>query len=299
MGAGIISAVISVIALVYFLKAEDTKKAGIFAGVILTAGFLFRIATFWIIQGYETDILCFTGWAESAYKLGLPEFYKGAGFVDYPPGYIYVLYFTGFIADIFNIDTASVLYNFILKLPSMMADVLTAAIIYNFAKTKISENKAAALCAIYVFNPFVYLTSTLWGQVDSVFALLIVAALVLLYDKKHIASACVYALALLVKPQALVLFPIYIFYIILCKKSEISGNLNSYDFHLISDFLITFYLSSLLLFSIVLIASFNDTETLFIADSRFANMLSAYSFVPLLISLDISFAVSIISAFCS
>ena len=68
---------------------------------------------------------------------------------------------------------------------------------------------------------------------------------------------------------------------------------------LISDFLITFYLSSFLLFSIVLIASFNVTETLFIADSRFANMLSAYSFVPLLISLDISLAVSMISAFCS
>ncbi|MBQ9097544.1 MAG: glycosyltransferase family 39 protein [Clostridia bacterium] len=216
----IMATVISVAALVYFLKTENNKKAGTYAVIILAAAFLFRIATFWVIKGYETDISCFTGWADSAYKLGLSRFYAGAGFVDYPPGYIYVLYITGFIADVFNIDTASVLYNFLIKLPSMIADVLTAAIIYKFAKTKIAENKAAALCAIYAFNPFVYLTSALWGQVDSVFSLLIIIALIMLYNKKHIISACMYALALLVKPQALVIFPVYIFYIIYFVKNE-------------------------------------------------------------------------------
>ena len=211
---GVLAAFVSATALVYFLKTEDAKKAGIYAGVIIAAAFLFRIATFWVIKGYETDIMCFTGWSQDVYKLGFSEFYGGSGFVDYPPGYIYVLYFTGFITDVFNIDTSSVLYNFILKLPSMTADVLTAGMIYKFAKTKTAENKAAALCAMYAFNPLVYLTSALWGQVDSVFALCIVLALIMLYKKKHILSACIYAIALLIKPQALVLFPVYIFYII-------------------------------------------------------------------------------------
>ncbi len=219
MGFGVLASVISILALVYFLKTEDTKKIGVCAGIILVAAFLFRITTFWVVKGYETDIMCFTGWSHDAYKLGLGTFYNGAGFVDYPPGYIYVLYITGFIADVFNIDTSSVLYNFMLKLPSMVADVLVAWIIYKFAKTKVSENKAAALCGIYAFNPLVYLTSALWGQVDSVFALLIILALIMLYNKKHILSACVYALALLVKPQALVLFPVYIFYIISFVKN--------------------------------------------------------------------------------
>ncbi len=216
---GVGAALVFVIILVHFLKTEDKEKAGVSAGIIFAASFLFRIATFWVIKGYETDIMCFTGWSQDAYKLGLSVFYSGTGFVDYPPGYIYVLYITGFIADVFNIDTASVLYNFMLKLPSMAADVLTGAIIYKFAKTKVSENKAAALCAIYVFNPFIYLTSTLWGQVDSVFAICIVLALIMLYKKKHILSACIYALALLIKPQALVLFPVYIFYIITLVKN--------------------------------------------------------------------------------
>lgn len=216
---GVLAAVISVTALVYFLKTED-KKTGVYVGIILAAACLFRIATFWVIKGYETDIMCFTGWSQDAYKLGLSAFYGSTGFVDYPPGYIYVLYFTGFITDLFNIDTSSVLYNFLLKLPSMIADVMTAAIIYKFAKTKIAENKAAALCGIYAFNPVIYLTSALWGQVDSVFALFIVLALIMLYKKKHILSACIYALTLLIKPQALVLFPVYIFYIILLVKNE-------------------------------------------------------------------------------
>jgi len=211
---GGLATVISILALVYFLKTEDTKKPGVYAGIILAAAFIFRIATFWIIKGYETDIMCFTGWSQDSYKLGLSAFYDGTGFVDYPPGYIYVLYITGFITDVFKIDTSSVLYNFMLKIPSMLCDVLTAAVIYKFAKTKVSGNKAAALCAVYAFNPMVYLTSALWGQVDSVFALFIVLALIALYDKKHVLSACIYAIALLVKPQALVLFPVYIFYII-------------------------------------------------------------------------------------
>lgn len=217
---GVVAAVISVIMLIYFLKTEKTGKAGICTGIILAVAVLFRIATFWVIKGYETDIMCFTGWSHDAYKLGLGAFYNGTGFVDYPPGYIYVLYITGFIADVFNIDSSSVLYNFMLKLPSMVADILTAWIIYKFAKTKVSENKAVLLCGIYAFNPLVYLTSTLWGQVDSVFALFAVIAFILLYNKKHVASACVYAVALLIKPQALVLFPVYIFYIISFIKNE-------------------------------------------------------------------------------
>lgn len=220
MSFGFAAAALSVAAFIYFLKTENDYKPVISPGFILAAAFLFRIATFWVINGYETDIMCFTGWSQNAYKLGLSAFYGGVGFADYPPGYIYVLYLTGFITDIFNIDTSSVLYNFILKLPPMAADVLTAAVIYKFAKTKTSGNKAAALCAIYAFNPLVYLTSALWGQVDSVFALLIVLALITLYNKEHIISAGIYALALLVKPQALVLFPVYIFYIITFIKTE-------------------------------------------------------------------------------
>jgi len=67
----------------------------------------------------------------------------------------------------------------------------------------------AILC---LFNPVTYLNSAWWGQVDSIFALLILLAFIMLYRKQPVWSAVIYAAALVVKPQALIAFPVYLWY---------------------------------------------------------------------------------------
>jgi Gpi18-like mannosyltransferase len=40
------------------------------------------------------------------------------------------------------------------------------------------------ISAFYIFNPAVFINSTLWGQVDSLFTLIVVTTIYLLTEKK-------------------------------------------------------------------------------------------------------------------
>lgn len=175
--------------------------------------FIIKLAAAVLIRGYESDLACFAGWSDTVYKFGTGGFYQNAGFADYPPGYIYILYLIAFIKNIFAINSSGTLYNILLKLPAITADILCSGLIYSFAREKTSESKSIAIALVFALNPMVVLNSGWWGQVDSVFTFFTLAALICLYKNKCELSAVSYAFALLVKPQALIFFPVYLYYI--------------------------------------------------------------------------------------
>ena len=71
----------------------------------LAAAFIVRLIIAPIIEGHPTDIQCFKSWANHAAANGLFNFYATDMFVDYPPGYIYILYILGKIRMIFSLIT--------------------------------------------------------------------------------------------------------------------------------------------------------------------------------------------------
>lgn len=199
----------------------ERKINFIYLSVIL---FILKILISTLIRGYESDLGCFAGWSDTVYNAGTGRFYQTAGFADYPPGYIYILYVIAFIKNVFSMDSSSTAYNILLKLPAIAADMLCAGVIYKFAKEKTSESKSIVLALIFALNPMAILNSSWWGQVDSVFTLFAVIALICLYKNKCELSAVFYAIALLIKPQALIIFPVYLFYIYeLIKTQRLKG----------------------------------------------------------------------------
>lgn len=199
----------------------ERKINFIYLSVIL---FIIKVSLSVLIKGYESDLACFAGWSDTVYKYGMNGFYQNAGFADYPPGYMYILYALAFVKNIFAVDSSSVVYNILLKFPAITADILCAILIYAFAHKKTSESKSIALSLVFAINPMVILNSSWWGQVDSVFTFFILAALICLYENKCEFSAVLYAFALLVKPQALIIFPVYLFYIyVLIKEQQFNG----------------------------------------------------------------------------
>ncbi len=62
------------------------------------------------------------------------------------------------------------------------------------------------------------LDSTIWGQVDSFFTMIIIAALILLLDKRLEASAVLFTMAILMKPQGSFFLPILLFELIKRRK---------------------------------------------------------------------------------
>ncbi|WP_434631446.1 glycosyltransferase family 39 protein [Thermoanaerobacterium thermosaccharolyticum] len=173
-------------------------------------GFFMRLYIAATIEGYSGDIGLFRSWAQSASQ-DILNFYKNTPSCDYPPLYIYALYLIGKIASIGNL---SHYYNVFLKFPSILSDVASSYIIYKIAKKHFTKNVSAFISALYIFNPAVFINSSAWGQVDSFFTLLIIAAVYFLSEKKIGLSSVFFTAAVLMKPQGIIFAPVLLFELI-------------------------------------------------------------------------------------
>lgn len=189
---------------------------------LLVVGLLVRLL-FINSEGFKTDVGTFQAWAMSAAQFGIGSFYSKAGFADYPPGYIYVL---ALIGDLYNAvfrahDGSYTVLRALVKLPAVIADLGIGALIFAIGARFTRRDVAFGAAALYVLNPVTIYVSAVYGQVDSfagVFAL--AAAYLLLLSSQGegrrrafwltVASWSVFALGMLIKPQAAVLIPVFI-----------------------------------------------------------------------------------------
>ncbi len=199
---------ITVLLLIVRKKIKISKEnAHVLIIGILVIGFLLRTASALIIDGQPFDISTFRGWANTA-SSNLLKVYVNKSSVDYPPLYIYVLYVIGKLAKVSILGNY---YALLLKLPSIITDILSGYLIYKISKTRVSKEIGIILVAAYIFNPAILINSTIWGQVDSFFTLLIMLALFFLSEDKIIFSTIFFTLAVLMKPQGMIFLPILLF----------------------------------------------------------------------------------------
>ncbi|WP_052310060.1 glycosyltransferase family 39 protein [Paenibacillus senegalensis] len=200
----------------------------------LAASLLIRLLLAADMIGHPGDMATFAAWARMAAAEGIGMFYSSASFVDYPPGYIYILFVLGKLQTWFDLASGSRAFAVILKMPSIAADLVCAAIIYAAAKRRMSGYTALALSLLYSFNPAIIVNSAAWGQVDSFFTLFLVSGILLASRASHggesssagrgrssranaqnrrymLGASAILAVALLIKPQALIFAPVYLF----------------------------------------------------------------------------------------
>ena len=169
------------------VKDTFNKKTGkSYIVWVLLLGFIVRIIAAASYKGHETDMGCFSAWADMAFGNGLSQFYLSDAFHDYPPGYLYVLYIIGAVKSLFNLQGPSLWA--VLKLPAILADLSVGYMTYNLTAKRFSKTFATALTAFVVFNPVVILNSSVWGQVDSVLALFCVMSIYFASEHKLGAS---------------------------------------------------------------------------------------------------------------
>lgn len=185
--------------------------------IIFTMGLLVRLAISVVFTGHPIDISCFKAWASSASN-SLSTFYTNGSFADYPPLYIYILFFVEKIRLLFFASSPDWVYTMLIKLPSIIADVVCSYILYKFTLEQQNGRMATLLSFFYLFNPVTILVSCIWGQVDGFFMLLLALATIRLYEKKYIESTVWYALTVLFKPQGLIFLPV-LFFILLKEKN--------------------------------------------------------------------------------
>jgi Gpi18-like mannosyltransferase/sugar lactone lactonase YvrE len=173
--------------------------------------------------GFPFDISSFTGWANRLVERGPWHFYPGPGdrfFVDYPPGYLYVLWIIGRFTRAIG-GGPSVFW---LKLPSILADLGLAWVAAKLASrlapasvTRRLDIRGPAAAAI-LLNPAVFFISSVWGQVDVFLALLVVGALLMIATgpatfRREAAGVALLAVAVGTKPQGAFALPMVVLFL--------------------------------------------------------------------------------------
>lgn len=158
---------------------------------------------------YRVDVGSYSAWALKLAAEGPARFYAPGYFADYPPGYMYALWAVGLLSRALRVGWQSDSFLILLKLPALLADLAVARLI--FARLRPGRKRFAWITALaFALNPALLLNSTIWGQTDSVLALLALLAFFALGDRRFELAWSLAALAILTKPQALLVVPLFV-----------------------------------------------------------------------------------------
>ena len=200
------------------LRDANERNNKLLLAFVLLAAFIARVGIAITNTGYANDLALFDHWATHAAANGLAGVYGSDIFIDYPPGYVYVLYLIGLLKSMLGVAEGSGGWLLLLKLPAIAADIAAALLIYQISRKKLSFNVAIGLALLYAFNPATIVDSAAWGQVDSVFTLLLLLSFQSLANNRIRSASVWYAVAALVKPQAFIFMPVLLLYFVRGRK---------------------------------------------------------------------------------
>lgn len=190
------------------------KKTTLYLSGIIILGLVVRIFLGLKLRDFHSDTGLFFEWAESMYKYGPRYLYENT-YCDYPPGYMYVLWGLGMIIEwLKSFDTTYEWMVMVLKIPSIIADILTAVLLYKIASEKQTQGKAILVMCLYIFNLAVILNSSVWGQVDSILAFMVLLTVFFVYKKRMCLSYLTFCLGFFIKPQIIFIAPVILLGII-------------------------------------------------------------------------------------
>jgi len=113
----------------------------------------------------------------------------------------------------YNITPNIFLYNFLTKIPVIAANIALAYIIRNILREQGASEKTIKFAWLFLlFNPFLLLTTSAWGQFDNVVALLCVSSLYFLSKKMVKKSAVLLSLSVVLKPISFPLLGLPLFF---------------------------------------------------------------------------------------
>ncbi len=183
---------------------------GIF--VLLALGLALRLIIAYLIpgSGFGVDLASFQFWASELARNGIPGFYARAAdpvtgfFADYTPGYLYVLWLVGGVANLFGGEVGD-----LIKLPPILADLALGYLVWSMVKELGGSERSARIgAALVLFNPVTWFDSVVWGQVDSFGVVFLLLALRELWRDRPERAAILATVAALIKPQLGILIPI-------------------------------------------------------------------------------------------
>lgn len=209
------------------VSASLKRRDALLAFAVFTLAALLRLALD-TGRGYEGDIAVYLALAWKTVHFGIHSAYLPVTDVpppNNPPLLLYPFWLLGslyqqFCSPLFPPPWLSDpgLLRFMLRLPSLIADLLAGALIFR-ALQRISFTFKASLVATsaYLFNPALIFDSAYWGQTAAVHTLFMLLSLIATERRAYGWAGAALTAAVLTKPQALAIAPL-IFVLVLRER---------------------------------------------------------------------------------
>jgi Gpi18-like mannosyltransferase len=198
--------------------AGQKKKPATPDRLLLAGSILLQVVlALFLGHAYDTRILMATGYlvgtgqnpyiAQNLSAVFHNSTFQGITTLGYPPPWALVLGLVYLCT--YKLLPNFLLYNLAIKLPVIAANICLAySVRHILNKAGVQEKISRRAWIFLLFNPFLLLTSSAWGQFDPLLALLSLLALYSLSQSKLTVPAILLALAISLKPTALPLIPV-------------------------------------------------------------------------------------------
>ncbi len=172
------------------------------AAAAMLAITVIKFAALFHFTGFYWDIWAKTNRALLAVALGPGRIYDPGLPVDaYPPGSLYLLWLSGWIGRV--LEPSANGFRVIVETPPLVADLLIGLTLYFAAWRDGRTIRAIVVMLLFAANPALIFDTVIWGQSDSVVALPMLAAALLILAGRNRLGWSAAAIAILAKPQAL------------------------------------------------------------------------------------------------
>jgi hypothetical protein len=186
------------------VSASTGRRSGALAG-LLVAGLALRVIIAYLLpgSGFGVDLNAFAYWAANLAQHGPWGFYDRPFFHDYTPGYLYVLWFLGYIGQVLGG------LGDLIKAPAILADLALAYLVHELTlELGGGSRRALVAAALVLFLPVTWFDSAVWGQVDSVGVIFVLLALRAIWRDRPERAAVYGTIAAIIKPQLGIVVPI-------------------------------------------------------------------------------------------
>ena len=199
------------IALVQFIEGDAMRSS--FYKVLSLELLLGLVLRIWLAfsvfqgQGFAWDLSTFADWMQTIRDSGHAA-YSADPSINYPPVFAQLLQFLNGIGG--RLSCCSHGPWLLLKWLPILADVGIALLLAYAGRRWYSQRTALWAAGLYLFIPVTWYDSAVWGQMDSVAALPMLAALILIINRRPEWSAVLLVAGILTKPQAVLATLIFV-----------------------------------------------------------------------------------------
>ncbi len=191
----------------YLRPLIDDRDSGLILALLALGGLAgLKFALMPYFPGFGPDVGDYQAWASQIATFGPAHTYQQGFFLDYPPGYLYALWVVGILGH--AIGATGDFYRVIIQSPAIVADLALALVMYAFVRRGSQSHWAFVAMLMVALNPPLLFDTVIWGQSDSVMTFVMLLSIVTLLAGKYEIAWGLAAIAVLVKPQGLMMLPV-------------------------------------------------------------------------------------------